>query len=602
LEQQPTTTSRRAFLKAMAGAAGVLVLAACGGSPSPSEGNSAQAPTAEPAAAAGATAAPAPAAAPTAAPAATPTAAAAVSDRVLVSPQIDTTGIKKGGTIIRGDVTDVRTLNPLLVSDTASGEVTSLMFDGLVDIDPDSLDPIPNLAVKWDVSADNKTYTFTLKDGVKWHDGQPFTANDAKFSYDLYMNPDTGTPRAGTLKDRIASVEAKDPTTLVITLKAVVAPFLVSDCGYGLLPQHLLKDVKPADIPTNEFTTAKPIGTGSFKFKEFKTGDHVTLVANPDYHRGAPALDTYIRKFVKDDTTLYQQLKTGEVDAAPVPVTFYDDAKGQTNFKLFPYDTFSFQFFGYNLDTKTGSPIFQDQKVRQALFYAVDRPGIVEKIREGLSTVASGTMPVLSWAYQPDKITSKYEFDPAKAEQLLDEAGWAKGADGVRAKDGKPLAFDMYTYSGDKIIEGYASVFQENWKAIGVTMTPKYEEFSTFVTRLTKTFDFQAFLVGFFWNVDPDQQTMWDTKQHGPGFNLYNYSNPKVDDLLEKALRTLDKDQRKQLYLDAQNLILADAPALIIDFPKEIWGVSNRLKNFIPNAVSFAATWNSYQWFVTDGK
>jgi peptide/nickel transport system substrate-binding protein len=211
-------------------------------------------------------------------------------------------------------------------------------------------------------------------------------------------------------------------------------------------------------------------------------------------------------------------------------------------------------------------------------------------------------MPVLSWAYQPDKMTTRYDYDPAKAEQMLDEAGWVKGADGMRAKDGTPLAFEMYTYSGDKTIEGYASVFQENWQAIGVTMTPKYEEFSAFVTRLTKTFDFQAFLVGFFWNVDPDQQTMWDTKQYGPGFNLYNYSNPKVDDLLEKALRTLDKAERTQDYVDAQNLILADAPALIIDFPKDIWGVSKRLKNFIPNAVSFAATWNAYQWYVTDGK
>jgi peptide/nickel transport system substrate-binding protein len=597
----------------MAGAAGALVLAACGAGPDGGANGGGQATTtapaagSTPAAAAAPTAAPAaeataaPAAEPTAA-AAAPTAAAAADSRVLVNTQISTTDIKKGGTFIRGDVTDVRTLNPLLVSDTASGEVTSLMFDSLVDIDPDSLDAIPNLATKWDVSADNKVYTFTLKDGVKWHDGQPFTAADAKFSYDLYMNPETGTPRAGTLKDRIATIEAKDNTTLVITLKDVVAPFLVSDCIYGLLPMHLLKDVKPADIPTSEFTTAKPVGTGPFKFKEFKTGDSVTLLANPDYHKGAPALDTYIRKFVKDDTTLYQQLKTGEVDAAPVPVTFYDDAKGQSNFKLFPYDTFAFQFFGYNLDPKTGSAIFQDVKVRQALFYAVDRPGIVQKIREGLSTVAAGTMPVLSWAYQPDKITSLYEYDPAKAEQMLDDAGWKKGADGVRAKDGKPLAFEMYTYSGDKIIEGYASVFQENWKAIGVTMTPKYEEFSAFVTRLTKTFDFQTFLVGFFWNVDPDQQTMWDTKQHGPGFNLYDYSNPKVDDLLEKALRTLDKEQRKQLYLDAQNQILADAPALIIDFPKDIWGVSNRVKNFIPNAVSFAATWNAYQWFVTDGK
>ena len=124
-------------------------------------------------------------------------------------------------------------------------------------------------------------------------------------------------------------------------------------------------------------------------------------------------------------------------------------------------------------------------------------------------------MPVLSWAYQPDKITSLYEYDPAKAEQLLDEAGWAEGRRRRARKDGKQLAFEMYTYSGDKIIEGYASVFQENWKAIGVTMTPKYEEFSAFVTRLTKTFDFQTFLVGFFWNVDPDQQTMWTPNSTG---------------------------------------------------------------------------------------
>jgi peptide/nickel transport system substrate-binding protein len=579
LDQGAKRTSRRIFLKLSAAAASTLVLAACGAN-APATGGG-QAPTAAPAE---------PTVAPTAAPAAG------------VNAQIDTANIVKGGTIIRGDVTDVRTLNPLLVSDTASGEVTTLMFDGLVDIDPDSLDPIPNLATAWTVSEDNKTYTFTIKEGVKWHDGAPFTAQDVKFSYDLYMNPDTGTPRAGTLSERIASIEAPDDTTVVITLKDVVAPFLVSECSYGIIPQHLLKDVAPADIPTSEFTTSKPVGTGAFKFQEFRAGESVTLVKNAEYHKGEPALDTYIRKFVADDTTLYQQLKTGEVDAANVPVTFYQDALAQTNFKLFPYDTFSFQFFGYNLNQEKGSPIFQDVKVRQALFYAVDRPGIVEKIREGLSTVASGTMPVLSWAYQPDRMTTKYDYDPAKAEALLDEAGWVKGADGIRAKDGVPLAFEMYTYSGDKTIEGYASVFQENWKAIGVQMTPLYEEFSAFVTRLTKTFDFQAFLVGFFWGVDPDQQTMWDSKQYGPGFNLYNYVNPEVDRLLEEALRTLDKQERTDLYVEAQNIILADAPALIIDFPKEIWGVNNRLKNFIPNAVSFATTWNAYQWYVTDGK
>src|SRR4029434_8738510 len=137
----------------------------------------------------------------------------------------------------------------------------------------------------------------------------------------------------------------------------------------------------------------------------------------------------------------------------------------------------------------------------------------------------------------------------------------------------------MYTFSADKTSEGYMSVFQQNWKDIGVEMTPQFEEFSAFVTRLTKTFDFQALLLGFQWNVDPDQQTMWDSKQHGPGFNLYNYSNPKVDDLLDKALHTLDKAERTDLYVQMQNLVMADAPALITDFPKTLAGVNTRVKN-----------------------
>ncbi|MBA3944340.1 MAG: hypothetical protein H0X37_07225 [Herpetosiphonaceae bacterium] len=209
-------------------------------------------------------------------------------------------------------------------------------------------------------------------------------------------------------------------------------------------------------------------------------------------------------------------------------------------------------------------------------------------------------MPVLSWAYQPDKMTTRYDFDPAKANQMLDAAGYVKGADGSRAKDGKKLSFSMYTYSGDKTIEGYMTVLQQNWKDIGVDMTPQYEEFSAFVTRLTKTFDFQSFFVGFSWGVDPDQQTMWDSKQHGPGFNLYDYSNPKVDQLLDQGLKTVDQEKRKQIYADMQNLVMADAPALITDFPKALAGVNNRVGNFIPNAVGTALYAN--QWYVKDGK
>ncbi|MDQ6603306.1 MAG: ABC transporter substrate-binding protein, partial [Chloroflexota bacterium] len=530
--------SRRHFLSGAAIAAGTAILAACGGSSSATD-------TAKPATTSGA--APAASAAAPAAPASTTAASGSVVAGAATKPagsaaaapatgggtvlsQIDVSGAKKGGSIIEGSTTDVRTLNPLLQSDTSSARINALMFDGLVEINPDTLQASPNLATKWETSSDGKTYTFTVKQGVKWHDGQPFSADDVKFSYDLYMNKDTGTARAGQLLERIASVEAKDATTVVFNMKDIVAPFLVSNCSYGILPKHILSSVAPKDIPTSEFTTTKPIGTGPFTLKEFKQGDHVTLSAYPAYHRGAPFIDTYIRKFVKDSTALYQQLKTGEVDFAAFTADFVEDAKKQTNFATTTYDAFSFNFFGYNLDTTgKGLPMFQDIKVRQALFYAIDRKGIVDKIRNGLATVAQGTMPTISWAYAPDKITTRYDFDPKKAAQMLDDAGWKKGSDGIRAKDGKKLSFSMNFNSGDKIIEGYASVFQENWKDIGVEMKPIFEEFSQFVTRLTKTFDFETFFVGFSWGVDPDQQTMWDSKQHGPGFNLYSYKNDKVD-------------------------------------------------------------------------
>jgi peptide/nickel transport system substrate-binding protein len=571
--------SRRRFLASMASAAGTAtLLAACGGAPGGTDPTAASVPTGD---------------------APTPTTATAATGPTTFASQIDTAGITPGGTIIEGSTADVRTLNPVLTSDTASSRITSLVFDSLVDIDPDTLEPTSNLAESWTVSDDSTVFTFTIKSGVTFHDGQPLTAADVKFTYDLLMNPDTGTPRAGSLNAIVESVEAPDDTTVVFTLKEVDAGFLVSELGYGIVPQHILGDLNPADLPTSEFTTTSPIGTGPFKFQEFRAGELVTLVANPEYHRGAPALESYIRKFVKDPTALFQQLKTGEVDFAGFDPSFYEEAIAQDNFTTFAYDTFNFTFFGYNLDPEKGSPIFQDVKVRQALFYAIDRPGIISTVRNGLSTLAYGTMPVLSWAYQPDQITSRYDYDPDRAGQLLDEAGWTMGTDGIREKDGQKLSFTVNAQSGNKAIDGFLAVFQENWRQIGVEMTPAQEEFSQFVTRLTKTFDFAVFLVGFSWGTDPDQRSMWHSDSYPAGFNLFKYSNPEVDQTIDAASKTLDQEQRKELYLQMQNLVLADAPALITDFPKTLAGVNNRVKNLIPNAVSI--TQNAHQWYVMDG-
>ncbi len=603
----PIRLHRRRFLAGVSGTAGAVILAACGG-----ETPATSAPTTAPVAAGAATA---PAAATTAATrpamattgattapaAATMPAANATTGGVMmgnVKSQINAMAVRKGGTLIEGGVSDVRTFNPVLQTDTTSGLINDLVYNGLVDVDPDTLQPVPALAEKFETSADGKTYTFTLRQGVKWHDGSPFTADDVKFSYESgYMNGETGTPRAGTLKERIAGIEVRDPRTVVFTLKDVVAPFLVSNATYAIISKKAFEGIPPKEWRTAA-PSQNPVGTGPFKFKSYKQGDNVTLDGNPDYFRGATALGTYIYKVVKDSSVLAQQLKTGEADFGAVSADAYEDVRKSANVDVLAYDSFSMNYMGYNLDM-TKTTLFQDVKVRQALFYAIDREAVAAKIYNGLTTVAIGTQPVLSWAYQPDKITTKFAYDTKRAEALLDEAGWRKGADGIRAKDGKRLSFALWSQAGNKPREQYGLVLQEGWKAIGVEMTPKFEEFSVFLERLAK-FDFDMILSGFSWGTDPDQQTMWDSKQKGVGFNRYSYKNERVDMLLAEGLRTLDVERRKAIYLEVQNLVLADAPALASDFPKSIAGVSKRVKNRIPNAVS--STYAAHLWYVTDGK
>jgi peptide/nickel transport system substrate-binding protein len=225
---------------------------------------------------------------------------------------------------------------------------------------------------------------------------------------------------------------------------------------------------------------------------------------------------------------------------------------------------------------------------------------MVKAIEFSLGKVAVGTEPVLSWAYAPDQITNKYPYDLNKANQLLDQAGWAKGPDGIRAKDGKKLSFTLWTNAGNTVREQYITVMQQMWKAIGVDATPKTEEWNAYLTRITETHDFEIFLVGFGWGVDPDQSTMWTTEGYTGGFNENKYSNPQVDQLCEQGLTTLDQDKRKQIYVQMQNILMDDLPSFILDFPQTTAAVNKRVHNLFPNAINIR--WNAHLWWVADGK
>ncbi len=451
------------------------------------------------------------------------------------------------------------------------------------------------------ISADGLTYTFKLRNDVKWHDGTPFTAKDVVYTYQTMKKKELGSPRTAELNERVESITAQGDNTVVFKLKKVVAPFLTSNM-YGIVPQHILGNVPVDQIKSHPFSTGDPkatIGTGPFKFQEWVKDDHATFVKNPAYFRGDPALDQYIFKVVKDANVVVAQLKTGEMDFGGITESFFEEMSKQQNLNVSRYDTYSFTFYSYQLDPAK-TTLFQDKRVRQALAYALDRDALIRAIRQSIGVVAQGTMPVLSWAYAPDQITTKYAFNVQRANQLLDEAGWVRGADGIRAKDGKRLAFTLWTNAGNRIREQYITVMQAQWKNIGVEATPKTEEWNAFLTRIDETKDFEVYLVGFSWDVDPDQTTMWATESYEGGFNSGKYSNPKVDQLLAQGLSELDREKRKQIYLEMQNIIMDEVPNFIIDFPQALAAVSKRVHNLRPNAIF--TRWNTETWWVEDGR
>ncbi len=271
----------------------------------------------------------------------------------------------------------------------------------------------------------------------------------------------------------------------------------------------------------------------------------------------------------------------------------------QQNLNIARYDTYSTTYITFNMNAQK-SALFQDKKVRQALAYGMDRDAMVRAIQGGFGVVAQGTEPVLSWAYAPDQMKTKYTYNPQRANQLLDEAGWAKGPDGIRQKDGKRLAFTIWTNAGNKVREQYITVMQAQWKNLGVEATPKTEEWNSFLTRINETRDFELYLSGFGFGVDPDQSSFWTTDAITNGFNRASYSNPQVDQLFAQALSELDREKRKQLYVEVQNILMDDLPSMMVDFPQALAAVNKRVHNLKPNAIN--VRWNVKDWWVEDGR
>ncbi len=533
-----------------------------------------------------------------------------------------------GGKLVYGNIGDAESLNPIFVADTASSFISYKVHEGLVQIN-NKLEIVPLLAEKWDVTNDGKTWTFTLKKGVKWHDGEPFTANDVAFTYFSIMHPRYSGTRQSNYDKLVGYKEAKEKYTAIkkdeeegkITAEAAdaaleeafaefkaaggikviddytiqfnlvepFAPFL-SNLTMGIIPEHILKDVPVAKMKEHE-TNRKPIGTGPYKFVEWKKGDSIILEANKDYHGGEVYIDQLIYKVIPDQNAIAVALETGEVDVGPITPELFDRFKDKDGLKLYEYQTLSYTYMGYNLR----NPLFQDKRVRQAITHAIDRKAIVDAILMGHGTVANSHGAPIHWAYNPD--VPVFDYNPAKAKELLAEAGWKPGPDGILEKDGVKFKFTLQT-NQNKIREQVATIIQQQLKEVGIAVEPKIVEWSTFVSKSLLGQDFEAVIVGWSLGTDPDAYSIWHSSQTGKGkFNFVGFKNKRVDELIEQGRVTVDQAKRKEIYGEFQKILAEEQPYTFLFFGNTIMVAKDKFRGPIEGGPA-GLLWNVHQWWI----
>jgi peptide/nickel transport system substrate-binding protein len=503
----------------------------------------------------------------------------------------------RGGQITMALETDPATLNPILFRGGTEYDLDWVLYDSLVELGGD-LRPRPLLAASWTVSPDGLTYTFKLKPNVKWHDGQPFTADDVVFTYLAHLNPKVNSTLRSALgalqgfaeltnKDNPAElkslpkapVEAVDPLTVRFNLKVPNAAFLgtLINPQAGIAPRHLLdgKDVNTA--PLNQ----QPVGTGPFKFVEWRKGDRLVVEAFDGYHGGRPPLDRVILRIIPEMAVRVSQLQSRQIDFLRSPSSdAIPDLQKNPRLQTLYGDDVNWRGVAFNLK----NPALQDKRVRQAICTAIDRETITKTLGRGYQTVATGPIPPQSWAYS--KEVSRYPYDPARATQMLKDAGWAPGPDGILAKGGARLSLgtdvEIYENLPDIVV-----AIQGQLKKVGVEVKPQPVEFNTWLDRLRKG-QYDLSFTAWAGSADPDNVSY--TTFHSTGSrNLNGFVNPPVDDLLEKARRAQTAAERTRHYAEVQKILADEAPYCFLYHQQRWYAYAKELRGVEYLGVSVGA-------------
>ncbi|MBX0331157.1 ABC transporter substrate-binding protein [Oscillochloris sp. ZM17-4] len=535
----------------------IIMVAGCGQAPQAPVASATQAPEA---------------AAPTEA-AAAPTEAAAAPTEAAAAPTEAAAAPVAGGSVTRAITAEPSSLDPHAAPGSGQNVILPYIYDTLVYRDMDN-NSQPYLAKSWEISPDGTIITFTLRDDVTFHDGTPLNADAVVFTFNRFKEAKSS---AGAGLAGMTGVEAVDPFTVRFTFSAPSSVF------FSTLATPYAGIVSPTAVAAEgEAFGQKPVGSGPFKMADWQQGTAVVLERNPDYHwspanianPGAPYLDQVVFKVIPDASTQLAALQAGEVDLIFInSPSHIAKLKADSNVELIETRLNSLIYLGFN---EAKAPL-DDVKVRQALSHAVNKDEILQAALGGTGQVAFAPMAPTLPGFDPSLKQYELGYDAAKASALLAEAGFSAGADGMLSKDGQPINLTLLTYARAPN-EDVATIIQSQLKAIGVNV--EIQQFDTATAAKAATAgEFDLLL----WRYDRNDSDVLNINLHSKligSSNRFAYSNPQVDQLLDQAAHEMNDATRAGYYVEAQKLIMADAPWQPLYIPVDVLAVSKKVQGF----------------------
>jgi peptide/nickel transport system substrate-binding protein len=460
-------------------------------------------------------------------------------------------------------------INPILASDSASSEISQWIFNGLFKYNKDG--KIVNDLAFSHKFINNKTLKVSLKQNIKWHDGKEFTSDDVIFTYNKIIDPKIFTSLKSSFM-YVKDIQKIDKYTFIIHYKEAYYKAL-NIWMTGILPKHIYEN--ESDMMNSKFNK-KPIGTGPYKLNEFKISSNIILIANDEYFDKRPKIDKINYKFIADSNTLFFTLKQQNLDIGsltPLQIDRQISNHFKDNFMIIEKPSFGYTYLGFNLNNDK----FKDINVRKALSLGINRQELVDILFFGHGKVCTGPFLPDTFAFNNNILAPNQNI--SKAKQLLNKAGYTPN---------HPLEFEVVTNANNSIRVYAAQILQYQLAKIGVNMHIRIMEWQAFLNTVVMPKKYETILLGWGLSLMPDAKPLWHSSSSKKGgFNLVNYSNLKVDELIEEGAKTIDNDKLSVIYKKIFKHITDDIPYLFLYIPNSISVVNKDIENIEPAFTGF---------------